>query len=163
MSESTYLFTSVDQLVAHIYKLSKNLTPLKIQKSLYLLYAFYGATYGSINSNEETDMSMNYPKELVDVKFEAWQYGPVVREVYLKHKSGFYTDLEDTFQATSKEEVDALKFIDELFMQIDQISDFGLVDRTHQDASWKEAYKTGSRTAPINNKKLVEEYLEKYV
>ncbi|WP_157456217.1 Panacea domain-containing protein [Carnobacterium maltaromaticum] len=163
MSSSTYLFDSVDQLVAHIAKLSKNLTPLKLQKSLYLLYAFYGATYGSIGNDTETDMSLNYPKRLVNVKFEAWQYGPVVREVYTKHKNDGYKNCEDTFKAISNEEKDAVKFIDELFMQIDEISDFGLVDRTHQDDSWKDAYATGSKTAPIDNEKLVKEYLEKYV
>ena len=167
MDTSTYLFESVDQLVAHISKMSKNLTPLKLQKSLYLLYAFYGATYGSIVSNDETDMSMNYPKELVDVKFEAWEYGPVVREVYFKHKHGEYQSYEDTFEAKTDEEKDALKFIDELFGQIDEISDFGLVDRTHQDDSWKNAFATGTgigiNTGQIDNKNLVEEYKEKYV
>lgn len=163
MSTSTYLFNNVDQLVAHISKLSKNLTPLKVQKSLYLLYAFYGATYGSIVKNEETDMSMDYPRELVNIKFEAWQYGPVVREVYGKFKSGFYNDCEDTFEADTNEKKDALKFIDELFMQIDAISDFGLVDRTHQDEAWKSVYDPERQTAEINNEELVKEYLEKYV
>jgi len=47
----------------------KPLTHLKLQKLIYFCYAWYAG---------------NYEKELFSEDIEAWQYGPVIRKVYLE-------------------------------------------------------------------------------
>ena len=55
-----YYFDSVDVLINHLlYKFSE-LSPLKLQKSLYFLFAFYAGTYSGsdeIGVKEENSVS----------------------------------------------------------------------------------------------------------
>ena len=78
---SQLVFEDKDFLVKFLYTLFETPSRIKIQKTLYLLFAFYGATYGSIessNSDEDNEFSgQEYPKYLFDAQFEAWKYGPV--------------------------------------------------------------------------------------
>ena len=47
-----YIFNNKDDLVNYLlYKLDLP-SQLKIQKTLYLLFAFYGATYGKLSEDE---------------------------------------------------------------------------------------------------------------
>lgn len=87
-----YVFPEKNKLVKYLYSKLDNPTQIKVQKTLYLLYAFYGATYGRLASNtEETEFEdQNYPKELFPAKFEAWRYGPVEADVYRDEKSGCF-------------------------------------------------------------------------
>ncbi len=66
------------------------MTPLRLQKTLYFIFAFYGATLGQLNSENEGDSkfegSSDYPKYLFKENFEAWQYGPVLRSIYQANK-----------------------------------------------------------------------------
>lgn len=48
-------------------------------------------------------------------------------------------------------------FIDDLFKQIIQTSDFMLVDRNHQDKCWEKAFKSGSGTI-IDKREIEKEY-----
>ena len=87
------VFEDKDFLVQFLYKLFEKPSRIKIQKTLYLLYAFYGATYGNLNLNEDEEnefVGQNYPKYLFDANFEAWRYGPVEKEVYANDKKGLY-------------------------------------------------------------------------
>ncbi|VTS29747.1 Uncharacterised protein [Streptococcus pseudoporcinus] len=49
------VFSDKDFLVNYFYKLLDNPTKNKVQKTLYLLFAFYGATYGRLQSNAEEE------------------------------------------------------------------------------------------------------------
>lgn len=53
MSRDAYFFDKVEDLVSYLEAKLTNPTPLKIQKSLYFLWAFYAATYGSIDYSNE--------------------------------------------------------------------------------------------------------------
>lgn len=44
-----------------------------------------------------------------------------------------------------------------LFEQIDTVNDFGLVDRSHQDDVWKEAYK---KSRIIDKDLIIKEYID---
>ena len=91
---SQLVFEDKDFLVKFLYTLFETPSRIKIQKTLYLLFAFYGATYGSIessNSDEDNEFSgQEYPKYLFDAQFEAWKYGPVENEIYAREKRGQY-------------------------------------------------------------------------
>lgn len=158
-----YVFKNVDTLVQYLYSRFGNLSPLKLQKGLYFLYAYYGAVYGEAKQSEgESEQDLLYPSRLFDETFEAWTYGPVVRSVYNKNKSEHYKPNKDMELDEFKEYPDIQRFIDELFEQINSVSDFSLVDRSHEDLVWKAAYDKGKSTV-MDNEAIIREYREKYV
>src|SRR5690625_2390440 len=58
-----YVFESVDNLVEYLFSRFGKLSPLKLQKGLYFLYAYYGATYGEAKQEEgESEQDINFPK-----------------------------------------------------------------------------------------------------
>lgn len=166
MSEQNFVFDHVDHLVEYLFKKYGILTPIKLQKGLYFLYAYYGATYGiTYGKLEELDgiSERNYddyqfPPRLFDADFEAWTYGPVIRKVWKKHKNSEYNPEENDLNVNGE----ILLFINELFEQINSVSDFSLVDRSHEDESWSDAYSKGKSTN-INKEQLIKEYKDKYV
>jgi len=77
------------------YGLDDGMTNLRLQKLLYLAQGYYLAEYGRPLFNDD---------------IEAWQYGPVVRDVYVKYspfKSGILQDVppEDGSLADDEEEM----------------------------------------------------------
>ena len=159
---NNYVFDRVDDLVEYLFSTFGDLSPLKLQKGLYFLYAYYGATYGEARREEgESEQDVNYPNRLFNAKFEAWTYGPVIKSVYTNNKNNQYGDME-FYPNELNDYPDIEVFINELFGQINEISDFTLVDRSHEDVSWSQAYNAG-RSTIIDDESLIQEYREKYV
>lgn len=151
-----YYFDDVDVLIEHLlYKFSE-LSPLKLQKSLYFLFAFYAGTYSDGDEVGVKEEGYDYPRYLFKGDFEAWTYGPVIRSVYLKNKEGRYRAKEFDFgvQAVDKE---LSSFIDDVGNMIVKKSDFALVDRSHEDKCWKVAIDKGNST-PIPMEDIANEY-----
>lgn len=167
----TVVFDNKDFLVNFLYKLLDNPTQIKVQKTLYLLFAFYGATYGNLENNQDdqNDFSeQTYLKELFRANFEAWRYGPVETDVYANEKLGSYSgeelDNETINEFFNTSEFKNVKdFIENIVEQTNQIDDFSLVDRTHQDNVWLDVYKEGENHIPMDNKEIIQEYIERYV
>lgn len=160
---SSVVFDKIDNLIYYLYEKHGKLTPIKLQKGLYFLYAYYGATYGETDETEgvlEQDYK-DLPSRLFEANFEAWTYGPVIRDVWKKQKEGKY-DGEIRHTDSGDVKLEVTMFIDELFQQINSISDFSLVDRSHEDEVWKLAYDKGPST-PLDNNQLVKEYQERYI
>lgn len=165
MTEEKYVFNSHDDIVKYLVIKFGELTPLKLQKGLYFLYAYYGALYGSKKADGELEENFQMPKELFPADFEAWTYGPVIREVYRKYNQKQYDkiEIEDSLvEEISNKYPKAIDFINDMFEQINSLSDFTLVDRSHEDKSWSDAYSKGKSTI-IENKNIIQEYKEKYV
>lgn len=161
-----YFFKDKKELVSYLIKKLSNPTPLKIQKSLYFLWAFYAATYGNIDYKEETDFNLQdrYPRELFEAQFEAWRYGPVISEIYEDYKYR-KEDLEnfskrDRSMQLTENEREVFGFIDDLISQIDHVNDFGLVKRSHQDTAWKNAFKEGQFHSKMDNQEIKRDYIE---
>lgn len=161
MSKKDYVFDTQDKIVNYLISKFGSLTPLKLQKGLYFLYAYYGALYNNKKADGELEEDFNMPKELFPAKFEAWTYGPVIREVYQKYNEGEYNEVQFEEDIDSKYP-EAIAFINDMFTQINSLSDFTLVDRSHEDDSWKNAYDKGKSTN-IDNDNIIMEYQEKYV
>ncbi|UJF15001.1 DUF4065 domain-containing protein [Jeotgalibaca sp. MA1X17-3] len=173
MSEATtnkqYFFDDVNDLVKHLFRLEGKLSPIKLQKALYFLFAYYGATYGSVQTDianeNKIEQTESYPKYLFNDCFEAWKYGPVISSVYKENKQNTYEGKAYTPKDNKEEEV--LSYINEIFQQLNEISDFGLVERSHLDMAWKEPYskykarQTESQT--MNNEIIIEEYRNEYL
>lgn len=64
-------FKDVNDLIAYLYTKVDSLSPLKLQKGLYFLYAYYSAMYGSTLDNEEAEITYDLPSELFPAEFEA--------------------------------------------------------------------------------------------
>jgi len=168
-----YFFDNIKDLIAHLKHIDPDMGPIRLQKTLYFLFAFYGATYGSIgneNNEEKNELASEvdsdfYPKQLFANDFEAWQYGPVVREVYKSNKNDEYEDLSDEIGSkyNQRNEKDVILFLDDLVDDLKEMSDFALVDRTHQDKAWKDKFDAVNPYASnkIDKQALVQEYKEK--
>lgn len=141
-------FNSAACLAAHLKSKNENISPLRLQKTLYFLFAFYGASYGLIRNEKEADGFFeggeNYPQYLFNEEFEAWQYGPVIRNVYTLNKSDSLIANEWTPLTKKDKAVEAL--IQLVCKQLDQMGDFSLVERSHEDEAWKDAYAKGAST-----------------
>lgn len=166
------VFSNKDFLVNYIYRLLDNPTRIKIQKTLYFLFAYYGATYGNLQLNEDDEgefSEQNYPRELFSANFEAWKYGPVEVDVYNNEKIFSYyskdklsdTEIDDFFNTNERKNIE--RFIQNIVAQINGIDDFSLVDRTHQDESWLKVYNPEDSHIKMDNDTIIREYVEKYV
>jgi uncharacterized phage-associated protein len=101
------------------------ITNLKLQKLLYYCQGFHLAMF------EKTP--------LFGEKIFAWQYGPVVKEVYHNYKENGSTGIilenkVDTGIVTKKQ----LKLIKEVYKVYGQYSALRLMDMTHKEAPWQK-------------------------
>ena len=166
-----YIFPDKTDLVNYLYEVLDNPSPIKIQKTLYLLFAYYGATYGKINLSNDSELDIsNYTEFLFEPNFEAWMYGPVDFEVYERNKNGEYSAQKLSFESLNNElnlseKQNIVNFSDNIIRQTNVADDLSLVDRTHEDESWSVPYEKGNGAAhiPMNPYQIVEEYSTKYV
>lgn len=110
---------------------------LKLQK---LLYYCQGINYCLFN------------RPLFDENIEAWQYGPVVPVVYKRYKSkGF-----DTLQTGKKANLtkDDIETVDLVLDHYGSFSGVALINKTHQEAPWKNAYIPGKRNVVISKESI---------
>lgn len=164
---SDYVFRNKTDLVNYLlYKLNQP-SPVKIQKTLYLLFAFYGATYGQLSHDTDNGElgPVNYPASLFEPHFEAWKYGPVDPNIHRAYRSSQYTATKLTEDAlnenlTSSEEQNIMQFIGNIIQQINDTDDFALIGRTCEDTTWHEAYENHTL---MNPQAVIDEYVSKYV
>ena len=98
-----FFFQNIDNLVEHILFQFPEISPVKLQKGLYFLFAFYINTYAIKPQQDVVETEFNFPKYLFEADFEAWTYGPVIRDVYLKFKNKEYTPRQYLFSKENKE------------------------------------------------------------
>lgn len=151
-----FYFDSVDVLVKHLFHRFSNISPLKLQKSLYFLFGFYSGNYQISELEGFKEQKYDYPKYLFDADFEAWTYGPVIREVYVTNKNQGYEPLEYNF-GDSDVDREISSFINDVSTMIMEKSDFALVDRSHEDKTWKDAIVKGQSTK-MNKEDIAKEY-----
>ena len=141
---------------------------MKIQKTLYLLFAFYGATYGKLinkENNSELD-SNNYTPFLFEPNFQAWKYGPVDYDVYINFKKEKYKGLKSienilNEDLTEVENRNIITFIKNIINQTDGIDDYTLIDRTREDKVWSDSYNNKEKN--MNPYLIIDEYYSKYI
>ncbi|HCY6618762.1 TPA: DUF4065 domain-containing protein [Staphylococcus aureus] len=164
MAEQKYL-TTVENIIGLMKEEIKNISPLRLQKTLYFLFAYYGASYGQLSKSKEYEVtkseSLNLPGYLFDAQFEAWQYGPVIRDVYKNNKYSFgYNDIEfsmSNFEIEDKTmQQEITEYLREIIKSTLKISDFGLVERSHEDEEWKNKI---TQQEIMNNDLIIKEYI----
>lgn len=140
------------------------ISPIKLQKSLYFLFAYWGQY---IKKNQENSNSVEvdystYDKYLFNDNIEAWTYGPVVPVVFRAEKEHLL-DNKKVEEDYLKEDYVKKEFIDFLLPQLFAISDFGLVDLSHQDECWKNHYDENEEmhNNVIPKDEIIDEYYNK--
>lgn len=143
----------------HKEKFNKDITPVRLQKSLYFCFAFWGGFVRKSAFQEEGKTEISFiglDEKLFDAEFEAWAYGPVIPEVYYGENI-----LENNFNEElflGKEEVK--EFVDDVLNDIDEVTDFRLVDISHKDRAWMNNFDYNSEfhNNPISHEEIIREY-----
>lgn len=135
-----YLIYLASQAFVGDNKEREGITNLKIQKVLYFAQAYYLSKIG---------------KPLFSDKIKAWEYGPVVPEVYHKFKTKGSNPIicEEDKSSLSDEDKETLK---KIWGTFGGYSTSRLVDIAHAHTPWKDAYQTPDKI--ISHKALKEYY-----
>lgn len=128
----------------HMEDYGFKISPLKLQKTLYLLYAMWAGN--AILLNEKIDISGNenveytgkFNIDIFEPQFEAWEYGPVDRGVYFKFKKGGYTGVHNIVDGEQMGTI--YPFVNSILGQTFKANDFALVKLTHKDKSWIDVF-----------------------
>lgn len=138
----------------------KEISPIKLQKSLYFLFAYWGGTVRKSKKYPDAveEHYNNFSEYLFDDDIEAWVYGPVVPVVYHAENLEQYYD-ENLFEGKEK----LKEFIDDLLKELFETGDFTLVDVSHNDTAWINnfSYDDEFHNKVINKEEIIEEYARK--
>ncbi|MDD3831997.1 MAG: DUF4065 domain-containing protein [Clostridia bacterium] len=144
-------------------KFKEKISSIKLQKSLYFLFAYWGGFVKKSNQASKDDRESfevkDYRPYLFDNTIEAWIYGPVVPSVF---KSFDLNNKEQAQKACVK--INGFPFvkafIDDLLNDLFRVSDFKLVDLSHQDKSWKDqfCYLESFHNHEIKKEDILDEY-----
>ena len=135
---------------------SRNISPLKMQKSLYFCFAYWGAFARKGNSSKN-EVKESFDEYLFPNDIEAWVYGPVVPDVYKKFDKIKDCNPDNLFE--DKEYVRT--FIDGVLDDVLHASDFRLVNISHEDSCWKRHFHENSinHNEEIPKDEIIEEYV----
>ena len=146
--------------------LSGNIGILRLYLSIYFLYAYYGLSYGRLPVSIEgvSENNIHYPKYLVDVEFQSGSYGVTVE----KAKDVLENKVIQNDKSFNKNNLmvenngmkhDLFLYLTKLTKSINNVSEFSLVERVHEDNVWFTAFHNDRDV--INNEDLIDEYYEK--
>lgn len=117
----------VDELAKNYEIIPEYITPLKLQKLLYYVQGLSLQVFG---------------KKAFPEKIKAWNYGPVVEEVYHEYKGNRSKELEIEIENCNDHVSSGLwKIIDEVIVSYGRIEATNLIDFTHEEDPWKNTEK----------------------
>lgn len=117
---------------------NKTISNLKLQKILYFIQAEF-----LVNANQPC-----FPEQI-----EAWDFGPVVPEVYHEYKIygsaniPYFRRLESPIAISTQDR----EMIDDMVDECNKYSASALVEITHHQSPWMEAYKPGCNNVITND------------
>lgn len=120
---------------------SKDLSNLELQKTLYFT---------------ELDYVKKFDKHLISDDFEAWQYGPVAREVYCEYRNYGANSIDKPEKETlsQKLEKNELEVINQSIEKCNKESYWNLVEKSHKKGgAWDKSFKEDRKE--IINKDLI--------
>lgn len=123
-----------------------SLTNLKLQKMMYILQVVY--------------MGNHKGERLFDATFEAWDYGPVIPELYHELKMFGSKNIKDVFwYASPITDGNKRSYIERNAPILCRLSGAQLVSLTHQpNTAWYKHYAPGARGIQIPDTDMMEEY-----
>lgn len=163
---TSYVFQNKTDLVNHLFAKLEKPSCIKIQKTLYLLFAFYGATYGQLKATSSELETVNYPAYLFEPHFEAWQYGPVDLDVhgviYQKAYEGLELENKTFAETLEPSEVRNIRlFIDGIIKQTNDTDDFTLIGRVCEDDAWLSVANSDDKA--MDPQTIISEYITNYI
>lgn len=105
--------------------------PLKLQKLLYYTQAI-------------SLVKFNVPA--FDDKIEAWDYGPVIREIYDKYKEYGYSNIPRSETKKGKLDIKIISSLDLVLEHYGPMTGSALINETHSEKPWREAYAKAQNT-----------------
>lgn len=111
---------------------NRKISPLKLQKSLYFCFAYWGAFAREGNNTNSSEFSSDFVEYLFDDEIKAWVYGPVVPYVYRNSNKIGECNPSELF----KDNEYVREFIDGVLNDVLKASDFNLVRISHEDKCW---------------------------
>lgn len=147
----------------HFNVKGKRITPIKLQKGMYFLFAIWGGDIRKAKMGIIEDPKIAKLKEQLFVpKFQAWTYGPVDYDLFKSHGSSYVVilNMEEFIGKLEKKPVLVQIFLDTLLKEIFEAGDFSLVDSSHQDECWKRHYNPSAKTHNelIPEEEIINEY-----
>lgn len=175
MSNQNDYLIELDDLVVFLneeYKkntgLEEDIGTLRLYLTIYFLYACYGSSYGRLPVSIEgvSENNIQYPKYLTNVEFQSGSYGVIIEKArnvlenkVIQNNKSF--DKDNIMVENDGIKHDLFLYLTELTKSINDVSDFSLVDRVHEDDEWFVSYHNNRDV--IDNEKLIDEYYKKYV
>lgn len=133
---------SASELAKYILRhSSKDLSNLELQKTLYFT---------------ELDYIKEFDKHLISDDFEAWQYGPVAREVYCEYRNYGANSIDKPEKETLSQKLkkNELKVINQSIEKCNKESYWNLVEKSHKkNGAWDKSFKEDKKE--IINKDLI--------
>jgi uncharacterized phage-associated protein len=142
-----HIYRALDVANYFLFKGQKDedlISNLKLQKLVYYAQGIHLALYG---------------KPLFKEHIKAWNYGPVIPELYFrynKHEANGISP-DQGFKETQIDK-ETRVFLDEIYTVFGQFSAKRLIDFTHNDQCWKDARPNG-----IITHKAMQNCLKKYL
>lgn len=144
----------------YLQEYHKEISHLKLQKSLYFCFAYWGSFVRNGKKTKLTEIDMSNQDEILfDNTIEAWVYGPVVPDVY---------KIQDSIEAQKEFPIEneiAQEYINGVLDSVLPVSDFKLVEESHKDESWKNHFDFEERihNNEIPKEEIINEYSEKQI
>lgn len=144
----------------HKEKYETEITPIKLQKSFYFLFAYYIKFFKSDETKDFDKIYGEIPDKLFESNFEAWDYGPVDPDIYSQYKYDMTITEKNIHVANVMSVNNPLieEFILNYTEQIFNSGDFGLVELSHRDLCWSNNYKEGLKGIQIPEEDIIREY-----
>lgn len=160
MTKPEYFFNNVNDLISYLITEFDDPTDVKIEKSLYFLWAFYVAIFGDNGYAQPVRDLGNYPKYLFPASFWGSIFGPeLVGLCWADYNNKIKNANKDnTYNPVPKNTVeqDVWDFIDETIRQLNLVNDDTLIELS-RDNAWEKAYRSSAHTL-LNEDDIVNAY-----
>lgn len=126
MGDCTYDALDIAKYIINkCIKLGRPISNLQLQKILYYVQGEY--------------MKQKNGKLLFNNSIKAWQYGPVVPEVYYKYNIYSASEITD-YQKGGNLDSSTIEIIDSTIENNSKLSAWTLVEKTHSEAPWINSF-----------------------
>ena len=138
-------------IISYIFEKAEDITPLTLQKLLYYVQGIF---------------MVNYGKPLFDEECQAWEHGPVYKQVYNMFKGFKYSPIDDKRFVIFKNKIQLLtneekEVIDMVVNSFGMYSGKTLEYLTHKEAPWDDAF-DGDCVCGYTNEPITKEAIRDY-
>lgn len=134
----------------HMKNFDKKISSIKLHKSLYFMFAYWGTFIMQGKGNVEENVD-DFDCFLFDADFRSWAFGPVDQEIYETNKNSNSYKSKQAKRFYANQDNLIKDFFEYIIPQIFNSSDFGLIDLCQKDKCWKDRF---NRDNPYSNNRI---------